>query len=73
MRHCGTAKIQLISNVIGCVPKKIMWYAADMADNLRKAAAYGFGPEAEEQALPKFNWTTLKHKRDAYIKRLNGI
>ncbi|KAJ9125322.1 hypothetical protein QFC22_000279 [Naganishia vaughanmartiniae] len=24
----------------GCVPKKIMWYTADMADNLRKAAAY---------------------------------
>lgn len=57
----------------GCVPKKIMWYTADMADNLRKAAAYGFGPEAEALALPKFNWTYLKHKRDAYIKRLNGI
>ncbi|GHJ85575.1 hypothetical protein NliqN6_1977 [Naganishia liquefaciens] len=58
---------------VGCVPKKIMWYTADMADSLRKAAAYGFGGEAEELALPKFNWTTLKHKRDAYIKRLNGI
>ncbi|KAJ9108975.1 GTP-binding protein gtr1 [Naganishia friedmannii] len=58
---------------VGCVPKKIMWYTADMADNLRKAAAYGFGPEAEALALPKFNWTYLKHKRDAYIKRLNGI
>lgn len=50
-----------------------MWYAADMADSLRKAAAYGFGEEAEALALPKFNWTILKHKRDAYIKRLNGI
>lgn len=59
--------------VAGCVPKKIMWYAADMADSLRKAAAYGFGEEAEALALPKFNWTMLKHKRDAYIKRLNGI
>ncbi len=58
---------------VGCVPKKIMWYTADVADNLRKAAAYGFGDEAENIALPKFNWTYLKKKRDAYIKRLNGI
>jgi len=58
---------------VGCVPKKIMWYTADVAENLRKAAAYGFGEEAEKLALPKFNWTMLKHKRDAYIKRLNGI
>ncbi|KAK1923696.1 hypothetical protein DB88DRAFT_439531 [Papiliotrema laurentii] len=59
---------------VGCVPKKVMWYTADIADNIRKAAAYGFGDDAMASKLVKnFDWTTLKHKRDAYIKRLNGI
>lgn len=58
---------------VGCVPKKIMWYTADIADNLRKAPAYGFGEEAVSQSLPKFDWSIIKQKRDAYIKRLNGI
>ncbi|ORY34906.1 hypothetical protein BCR39DRAFT_515505 [Naematelia encephala] len=59
---------------VGCVPKKIMWYTADIAENIRKAVSYGFGDEKiAEQMTAKYDWTTLKHKRDAYIKRLNGI
>ncbi|KAL7424976.1 Glutathione reductase [Cryptotrichosporon argae] len=59
---------------VGCVPKKLMWYTADVADNIRKAVAYGFGDDETADRLVKgFNWTMLKHKRDAYIKRLNGI
>jgi glutathione reductase (NADPH) len=51
-----------------------MWYTADVAENIRKAAAYGFGNDADAGKLvDNFDWTTLKHKRDAYIKRLNGI
>jgi len=51
-----------------------MWYTADIADNIRKAAAYGFGDEeTASKMVDQFNWTKLKHKRDAYIKRLNGI
>jgi hypothetical protein len=49
-------------------------YTADVADNIRKAASYGFGDEATASKLvDNFDWTTLKHKRDDYIKRLNGI
>lgn len=59
---------------VGCVPKKLMWYTADMAENIRKAYAYGFGDEEmRDKMVGKFDWTTLKHKRDNYIKRLNGI
>lgn len=58
---------------VGCVPKKIMWYTADIAESLRKAPAYGFGQEAVDLAIPKFDWSIIKTKRDAYIKRLNGI
>ncbi|KAF8940793.1 hypothetical protein EDD21DRAFT_317682 [Dissophora ornata] len=54
---------------VGCVPKKVMWNTASIAEAIRDAKEYGF-PDIE---TPKFDWYTLKHKRDAYIKRLNGI
>ncbi|KAJ3557971.1 hypothetical protein NM688_g1181 [Phlebia brevispora] len=55
----------------GCVPKKIMWHAADIADKIRHAEGYKFqGPGIGH---PQFDWKTFKPQRDAYIKRLNGI
>lgn len=54
---------------VGCVPKKVMWYASDMASKLKLAGDYCFQNVPE----PKFDWTTFKGKRDAYVKRLNGI
>src|SRR5690606_8632852 len=53
---------------VGCVPKKVMWYAASIADALRDAPGYGFTVAGHE-----FDWATLKQRRDAYIKRLNGV
>jgi glutathione reductase (NADPH) len=53
---------------LGCVPKKIMWYAADHAHHLRHARDYGFDIE-----LAGHDWAGLKRRRDAYIRRLNGI
>jgi len=53
---------------VGCVPKKVMWYTAQHAHHFDHAADYGFDI--------KFNghdWPALKARRDAYIKRLNGI
>lgn len=51
-----------------------MWYTADIADTIRKAVPYGFGDQATaDKMTQKFDWTTLKHKRDDYIKNLNGI
>ncbi|KAI9671765.1 MAG: Glutathione reductase [Alyxoria varia] len=55
---------------VGCVPKKVTWNAASIADTLRhESRAYGFS--AIESA--PFDWPTFKQKRDAYVKRLNGI
>ncbi|AOA64332.1 Glutathione oxidoreductase [Komagataella phaffii CBS 7435] len=54
---------------VGCVPKKVMWYASDLAGKLSIAKDYGFNVAGDFS----FNWTTLKEKRDAYVKRLNGI
>lgn len=53
---------------VGCVPKKIMWYAANLAHTLQEAEGYGFTiPEH------RFDWPRLKADRDAYVARLNDI
>ncbi|KEY67436.1 hypothetical protein S7711_05964 [Stachybotrys chartarum IBT 7711] len=54
---------------VGCVPKKVTFNAAAIAEAIHDSKAYGF---SVEQTAP-FDWTTFKHKRDAYVQRLNGI
>ena len=58
----------------GCVPKKVMWYASDLATRITHAHSYNL---FEDLPLTKdnltFNWPEFKKKRDAYIHRLNGI
>ncbi|XP_072563715.1 glutathione reductase, mitochondrial [Paramormyrops kingsleyae] len=53
---------------VGCVPKKVMWNTAVHAEYLHDHEDYGF-----EGSHTKFNWQTIKSKRDAYVKRLNNI
>jgi glutathione reductase (NADPH) len=53
---------------VGCVPKKIMWNAADLGSALADAADYGFRIEARGH-----DWAHLKQLRDDYVHRLNGI
>lgn len=43
--------------------------AAALAEAIHDSKAYGFSV----QETAPFDWTTFKNKRDAYIKRLNGI
>lgn len=50
---------------LGCVPKKIMFNASMIADNLKKSGDFGFKP-----AQIQLDWQTLVSKRDAYIKKL---
>ncbi|KAJ8331059.1 Glutathione reductase [Batrachochytrium dendrobatidis] len=54
---------------VGCVPKKVMWNAADVAETLHNASCYGF----DVSSNAPFSWSTFKQKRDEYVKRLNGI
>lgn len=50
---------------IGCVPKKIMWYGAQVAEVFQHyGAEYGF-----TSTNLTFDFNTLKTNRDAYIKR----
>ena len=53
---------------VGCVPKKVMWYTAEHVHFFEHAADYGFDIEVRGH-----DWGELKRRRDAYVKRLNGI
>ena len=52
----------------GCVPKKVMWNAAQLAHGLEDAGDYGF-----RLTRRGHDWPALKRGRDAYVERLNGI
>lgn len=52
---------------VGCVPKKIMWTAAQMAESIEDAAGYGFSVPPHQ-----FSWETLVAARDAYVHKLNA-
>lgn len=52
---------------VGCVPKKAMWYAGQIADALHYASDYGFNAP-----LQGFNWSTLVKNREAYIERIHA-
>ena len=53
---------------VGCVPKKAMWYGAQVAEAINLYAPdYGF-----DVTLNKFDWQTLVNSREAYIKRIHG-
>ncbi len=53
---------------VGCVPKKVMWYGAEIAHALEDAPAYGFDLQVRGH-----DWAALADARDAYVRRLNAI
>lgn len=60
---------------LGCVPKKIMYNAASLMDAVREAApAYCVVPEGSDCASRwRVDWRGLVEKREAYLRRLDGI
>jgi glutathione reductase (NADPH) len=55
---------------VGCVPKKAMWYAGQIADALHYAHDYGFGAKVDRSE--KFDWAKLVANREAYIERIHA-
>jgi glutathione reductase (NADPH) len=54
---------------VGCVPKKLMVFAARYAADTKEAEGYGWkGPTAGS-----FDWTTFMKAKDAEITRLNNV
>ncbi|MFC3931275.1 glutathione-disulfide reductase [Streptococcus dentapri] len=53
---------------VGCVPKKVMWYGAQIAESIHKyAGEYGF-----QVGDINFNFATLKQNRQDYIERIHS-
>ncbi|WJV38541.1 glutathione-disulfide reductase [Raoultella terrigena] len=52
---------------VGCVPKKIMWHAAQIAE-----AIHLYGPDyGFDTTLNRLDWATLLKNRSAYIERIH--
>jgi len=50
---------------IGCVPKKVMWFGAHIAEALRDASSFGFDIEQKG-----FDWSHLVKQREEYIQNI---
>ncbi|WP_269496681.1 glutathione-disulfide reductase [Castellaniella sp. S9] len=70
-KTCALIEAQVIGGTcvnVGCVPKKVMWHAAQVADVIRHYGPdYGF----DAQAGP-VDWTRLVRNRSAYIDRIHA-
>ncbi|MDH5394562.1 MAG: FAD-dependent oxidoreductase, partial [Gammaproteobacteria bacterium] len=51
---------------VGCVPKKVMWYAAQMADAVKDAASFGI-----KVAASSFSWQGLIQARQQYVSDIS--
>lgn len=52
---------------VGCVPKKVMWYGAQVAEAINHYAAdYGF-----DVTVNRFDFATLRKNREVYISRIH--
>lgn len=53
---------------VGCVPKKVMWHAAQIAE-----AIHNYGPDyGFDTTVNQFNWDVLIKNRSAYIDRIHA-
>lgn len=51
---------------VGCVPKKIMWFGANLAEMIEDAGGYGY-----DLTRNSFDWSKLVAKREKYISGIN--
>lgn len=55
---------------VGCVPKKLFWYASHYREEIDLAKGYGW---TSPPGSLSFHWPTLVANKDKEIARLNGI
>lgn len=53
---------------VGCIPKKLLSYAAHFHEDFEDAAGFGWSP-----GHPHFTWSRLIAAKDAEISRLHGV
>ena len=69
-KKCAVVEVKTIGGTcvnVGCVPKKVMWFAANTATQINSAQGFGFDVD-----LKNFSWKTLKEGRDNYIKGITN-
>ncbi|HEY0209494.1 glutathione-disulfide reductase [Acerihabitans sp.] len=69
-RKCALIEAKYLGGTcvnVGCVPKKIMWHAAQIAEAIKLYGPdYGFDTQ-----INHFDWQTLVKSRSAYIDRIH--
>lgn len=69
-KKCAVVEAQELGGTcvnIGCVPKKVMWFGAHIAEALRDASDFGFHVERNG-----FDWSELVKRRETYISNINN-
>ena len=70
-QKCALIEANLLGGTcvnVGCVPKKVMWYGAQVAEAIhRYAPDYGF-----DVAVQGFDFARLVQSRQAYIERIHA-
>lgn len=69
-QKCALIEVKALGGTcvnVGCVPKKIMWYAAQIAKTIQAYGPdYGFNT-----TINQFDWQKLTANRQSYINRIN--
>lgn len=69
-RKCALIEAKALGGTcvnVGCVPKKVMWYGAQIAEAIRQYGPdYGF-----DTTINHFSWDKLLESRSAYIDRIH--
>jgi len=65
---CESSRVGGTCVIRGCVPKKLLSYAAHFHEEFEDAAGYGW-----EVENPRFNWSRLIENKDREIDRLNQV
>jgi len=65
---CEASRVGGTCVIRGCVPKKLLSYAAHFAEEFEDAAGYGW-----EVGESKFSWSRLIENKDREIDRLNQV
>ena len=53
---------------VGCVPKKLFYYASHLAEDFEEATNFGW-----RTTRPAFDWHTLRDNKNSEIARLNQV
>jgi len=68
-KKCAIIEVNQVGGTcvnVGCVPKKVMWFAANAAQTIKNSNGFGF-----DISINDFSWTKLKDGRENYINGIN--